>query len=206
VLYNKSELNGILESHKKWLNGDSSGVKADLNGAALSGADLSGADLSGVTLRGACLRGANLSRGKLCAADLRGADFRWACLCGAELDKVNLIEADLSGAELHGASLRNADLRGADFRGANLQKAYMRGTNLYETDVSVVSAGPIGSRHGITICSLDVDEVQCGCFRGSLEYFAARVEQMHADNPRWLAEYRAAIGYFKAVKAARIPD
>jgi hypothetical protein len=82
----------------------------------------------------------------------------------------------------------------------------MRGTSLCGADVNVVSAGPIGSRHGITIYILDVDEVQCGCFRGPLDEFEKQIEQVHAESPRWTAEYRAAIGYFKAVKAARIPD
>ena len=56
---NSNELKEILELHKKWLNNENNGSKANLSGADLSGADLSKAKL----------RYANLSD-----ADLSGAD------------------------------------------------------------------------------------------------------------------------------------
>ena len=83
------DLKQILELHKKWLNDEDGGKRANLRGAYLSSADLSGADLRGADLRG---------------ADLRGAYLRSAYLSGA----------DLRGAYLSGADLRGADLRGAD--------------------------------------------------------------------------------------------
>ena len=74
----QSELNEILEKHRKWLNDEEGGERADLSGANLSGANLSGANLSWADLSGADLSGANL-RG----ANLRGADLRRANLSGA---------------------------------------------------------------------------------------------------------------------------
>lgn len=85
----KEELDKVLESHKKWLDGDSAGKRAALLGANLLGENLRGANLRGVDLLG---------------ANLRGADLRDA----------NLIYANLPGANLHGADLRGADLRGAN--------------------------------------------------------------------------------------------
>lgn len=41
----KEELKEILDSHKKWLNDEPDGKKADLRGADLCGANLHGADL-----------------------------------------------------------------------------------------------------------------------------------------------------------------
>ena len=41
----QEELNEILDKHKKWLNNEEGGEKADLSGADLSGANLCGADL-----------------------------------------------------------------------------------------------------------------------------------------------------------------
>ena len=87
---NKKELSAILELHKKWLDGEPDGRRADLRGADLRRADL---------------RGADLRRAKLRGADLVGADLR---------------EADLREADLREADLREADLRGADLGGANL--------------------------------------------------------------------------------------
>ena len=92
-----------IELHRKWLRGESDGVKADL-----SDADLSDADLSDANLRRADLSDANLS-----GADLRRADLRRADLSGADLSGADLRRADLSGADLSGADLRRADLSGA---------------------------------------------------------------------------------------------
>ena len=96
----KEELALILDKHKKWLNDDPDGKRADLRRA-----DLSGANLSGANMRGANLSGANLSD-----ADMRGANLRGA----------NLSDADLSGANLSGANMRCANLSGANMRGANI--------------------------------------------------------------------------------------
>ena len=84
----KEELKNVLDLHRKWLNNEDGGVRADLWEADL--------------------RGANLWE-----ADLRGADLR-----GANLWRADLWEADLREADLRGADLREADLRGADLRGA----------------------------------------------------------------------------------------
>lgn len=92
------KLKEILERHRKWLNNEDGGERANLGGANLCGADLREADLRGANLCGANLRGANLG-----GANLRGADLR---------------EADLYGADLYGADLREANLYGADLRGA----------------------------------------------------------------------------------------
>lgn len=78
----KTELNEILKAHKKWLNGDEDGKRADLSRADLRGADLRWADLKGADLRWADLRGADLSEADLSEADLRGAKnvfFPLAC-------------------------------------------------------------------------------------------------------------------------------
>ena len=87
------KLKEILERHRKWLNDEDGGERADLREA---------------NLRGANLRGANL-----CEANLYGAD-----LYGANLRGANLRGADLYGANLRGANLREANLREANLRGA----------------------------------------------------------------------------------------
>ena len=92
------KLKEILERHRKWLNDEDGGERADLREA----------DLREANLRGANLRGANL-----CEANLYGAD-----LYGANLRGANLRGADLYGANLYGADLREANLREANLRGA----------------------------------------------------------------------------------------
>lgn len=56
----KEELNKVLELHKKWLDGDSTGRIADLRDADFRNATLRGADLRYANLNGADLRGANI--------------------------------------------------------------------------------------------------------------------------------------------------
>ena len=91
----KQELQTIIENHKKWLNNEPSGNRAELRLADLSGADLRLADL----------RLANLSRANLSGADLSGAELSGANLSGADLRWANLRWANLSGADLSGADL-----------------------------------------------------------------------------------------------------
>ena len=139
---NANELKNILKLHKKWLNDEEGGLKADLRGADLSGANLYGANLRranlrGVNLNGADLRGALLYRADLREANLRGADLSEANLYEANLRGANLYRADLRGADLREADLREADLRGAllyraDLREATLRGAGLRGANLRE--------------------------------------------------------------------------
>ena len=78
------ELNIILEDHKKWLIGHSSGKRANLRGANLSYADLRDADLIGINLSYANLSGANLSGANLSYANLF-ANLSYANLIGANI-------------------------------------------------------------------------------------------------------------------------
>ncbi len=97
IMINDVSLSTILELHKKWLNDEDGGVKANLSYADLSYADLSYADLS--------------------YADLREVDLSYA-----DLREVDLSYADLSYADLSYADLREADLRevNLDFSQLNL--------------------------------------------------------------------------------------
>ena len=87
---NKAKLDIILENHKKWLNKEDDGIRADLRWTNLRGADLHG-------------------------ADLRGADLSWANLCGADLHGADLSCANLSCANLDFSQL-NLSCKGLDFK------------------------------------------------------------------------------------------
>lgn len=65
----ENQLKNVLELHRKWINKEPGGERANLWGADLWRANLRGADLRGADLRGANLRGANL----------RGADLDYSC-------------------------------------------------------------------------------------------------------------------------------
>lgn len=105
-----TNLEEVLEKHKKWLNGDSNGERACLHEAILRGVYLCGANLSGADLRGADLYGAILCKANLYRANLSGAYLRKANLREAFLYEANLHEACLSENELYGAKVDEATL------------------------------------------------------------------------------------------------
>jgi len=117
------DLNKILDLHKKWLDNNPDGVRADLRGA-----DLSRANLSRANLIGANLRWADLSRANLIGANLSRANLSRANLSGANLSRADLSRANLSRANLSGANLSRADLSGANLRWADLRWANLSGT------------------------------------------------------------------------------
>lgn len=179
----QKELNKILESHKRWLQGEG-GKRANLRRADLRGANLTEADLY---------------RALLIEANLTEANLRGASLFGADLFKANL----------YGADLHKANLSGADFRGANLTEANLYGALLVETDlreadfanvkglsVLCVQVNTSCENRKITyIPSLDV--VTAGCFQGTFAEFEQRVEEEHKNNPFVLARYRRVIAFLK---------
>ena len=143
-------LEKILEDHKKWLNEEDGGERADLSYADLSNIDLGGvnlisADLSCADLSCADLEFADLSCANLSNADLSNASLSNAILRDAVLRRTNLNNAYLSGADLRGANLsytrlnctdlsyanlRNSNLRDAGLKNANLRNADLSGTDL----------------------------------------------------------------------------
>lgn len=94
----QNELNKALELHRKWLDNEPDGVKADLDFK-----DLRYANLYEANLRYANFYGTDLCCANLSYANLRYASLRCANLRGADLCCVNLYEANLYGANLRGA-------------------------------------------------------------------------------------------------------
>lgn len=73
--------------------------------------------------------------------------------------------------------------------------------NMSEVADRVLKIDCIGSRKDCTYFfkTLSGIYVRCGCFFGTIDEFAAKVEETHADNERYLKEYRGAIEYVKVV-------
>jgi hypothetical protein len=120
-----TEIAKMLNSHKRFLDDEPDGKRADLHGADLQKANLYGANLQDANLKETDLRGADLRR-----ANLRNANLRGACLQDA-----NLRHANLSCAELSDVNLQKADLFGANCTGADLRRANLQSANLHRTDL-----------------------------------------------------------------------
>ena len=111
-----------------------------------------------------------------------------------------LTKEEIEVLQRHAKWLKNeeggekANLRDADLRGANLRDA-----NLWGAAGKILSFGPIGSRQGITYVTKTerTVHVRCGCFYGTLEEFAAKVEKEHGDS-QYGKSYKAAIEFIKA--------
>lgn len=132
------ELKMVLEKHKKWLDGDSDGVKAVLIGDDLSGADLAGAWLCFAVLFNVNLSGADLSYANLIGTNLTDANLSNANLRYADLSSACLRSADLSFSNLVGAKMRMTALHGSNLNGTDLYMADMTGTNLHYVDISKI--------------------------------------------------------------------
>ena len=131
-------------------------------------------------------------------ANLYGADLRGADLYGADLRGANLYGADLRGANLYGANLYGADLRGANLRGANLYGADLGKCGKLQSSSDILIVGTIGSRNDYTTM-FHTDKgvfVRCGCFRGTLEEFEAKVRQTHSGT-KHEKDYLALIQFAK---------
>lgn len=118
----QEELKAVLELHKKWLNNEADGARANLWGI-----DLRGIDLRGVDLRLACL-----SETDMRGVDLQGANLRGADMCRVDMRGANCRGADLSGTDLRGSNMRGTDLSGADLWRAKLWKTRLQGAKLSE--------------------------------------------------------------------------
>ena len=120
-----------------------------------------------------------------------------------------LTKEEIEVLQRHAKWLKNeeggekANLQGADLQGANLRGADLQGANLRDAAGKILSFGPVGSRQGITYVTKTerTIHVRCGCFYGTLEEFAAKVEEEHGDSQHGKS-YKAAIEFIKAHDAA----
>ena len=132
--YDGTNLEEVLEAHRRFLR---TGHEEDR--ANFDGADLRSVDLDNLDLRCASFVGANFAN-----QILHGLRLNDACCIGACFTRVILIDVDLSQANLQRANFSNADLRMGIFRGADctmatFKDAEMRGSifwysNLYLAD------------------------------------------------------------------------
>ena len=106
----RNKLEEILELHKKWLNGDVNGIRANLCGEDLRNIKLREVDLRYATLQSVDLRGADLSYAILETADFQNANLQCVNFYGANLKNACFQNADLYNAWLLEADIRYADL------------------------------------------------------------------------------------------------
>lgn len=100
----------------------------------------------------------------------------------------NTIKDTLEEAVRNGAYLRGADLGGADLGDWGKLSSF--------EDILIV--GVIGSRYDYTTM-YHTDKgvfVQCGCFRGTLEEFAAKVKETHSET-KYERDYLALVEFAK---------
>jgi hypothetical protein len=81
-------------------------------------------------------------------------------------------------------------------------EARVAGEARVEGDGDYICVGPIGSRQGYTTFIKNGELIFCGCFSGTLAEFESKVESTHGAS-KYGDEYRAAIAFFKALKAIK---
>ena len=135
-----------------------------------------------------------------CEAESMLSALQKAVMAGADLSKANLCGADLSRANLYGANLSKANLSEADLSKADLSGADLSRANLCGKPIlDIVSVSGIGScrRSTAAVIMEDVVEITCGCFQGSIEAWVEQIERTRANSPKFLAQYRAAVAFFR---------
>ena len=117
---------------------------------------------------------------------------------GANLGGANLRDANLRDANLEGANLGGAYLRGANLEGANLEGAYLGEFGFINGVEDILMVGPIGSRNGYTTIYHTNKGlfVRCGCFHGTIDEFADKVQETHGGNKHGKS-YKALIDFAK---------
>ena len=91
------ELTAILAKHRRWLDEEEGGERADL-----SNMDLRFQDLRGARLLSALLAGSDFTGSDLAGADLRNADMSGCDLTDVDASLTDMRGTNLSGARLHG--------------------------------------------------------------------------------------------------------
>lgn len=126
-----NEIKSILESHKRYRTGDTSGQGrlASFAYCDLSHVDFSGCDLEEADFTGAVLSGSDFSHTNLKSAVFYGADLRKSCLDGAKCQN-----ADFRGGLATGLSAVSTDFTHADFREGQIgvRMALGQVINLYQ--------------------------------------------------------------------------
>ena len=78
--------------------------------------------------------------------------------------------------------------------------AVLRGGVKVKKTTDYVLVGPAGSRAAVTTFVPGDDMVSCGCFSGTLEEFAARVEETHEGQALFLSQYRSMVQFFRLMR------
>lgn len=189
------ELMSILDLHKKWLNNEDGGERADLRYANLQdvllrGKSLQGANLYGADLRSAYLRGTNL----------QGADLRYANLQDIDLQRTNLASADLHWSNLQDSYLQGANLQGANFSGAVLTEANFSGADTTGVHgIDIYSMDNVGTYNGKVTYSPSLNTVWAGCWAGTPEAFYERCDKVMKERGEHL-NLNIAKSFIKQVK------
>ena len=101
---------------------------------------------------------------------------------------------------------RRANLSGANLSGANLSRANLSGANLSGVmwPEPTIVLGPRGSRRDNLVYRIRSDAVHAGCWTGTLEKFARRVDGKYPEGTRHGDAYRRDIIYLKGERAAEL--
>ncbi|MDD2757686.1 MAG: pentapeptide repeat-containing protein [Candidatus Pacebacteria bacterium] len=197
------ELATVIRLHQLYLDGDSTGVRANLEGANFKGAYLKDAILKRAYLKDANLEGANLAYANLAYANLEGATLGDANLGGANLGGANLggailKRAYLGDANLEGAYLEDANLEGANLGGANLAYAILKRATL--GDANLGGANLRGANLGGANLDYSCWPLWCGSFDVKVDMYIADQLAYHfcrldCDDPEYIRARNAIVDF-----------
>lgn len=127
----QEELDEIIESHEKWLDGEKGGKCANLSNLDLSYLDFHDHDLSGVSFYNARLKHADLSN-----CDFICCDFRYADMFGPSVEHSCFYEADMRNSKMAGFYPQNDVFYGAHLSSGHLTNGIIQPTT--DEDISKI--------------------------------------------------------------------
>ena len=129
-------------------------------------------------------------------ADLTSADLSHADLSNADLSDANLAWANLAWANLSNTDLSHANLQRASLIGAKVQDKTLWGKRPF------LSLGQCGFVNRTTLAFFFEDGsepfIMCGCFKGGLKEFKARIKETHSGT-FYEIEYNAMAKFIKTL-------
>ena len=149
-------------------------------------------------------------------ANLRSRDLVGLYFRGTNLEGVDLSFSDCSKSDFHKVNFAGANLTRANFTDANLQTSDLNLANLKFTEFigailpsNVIVTARIGSRKTKTTAVYNAEKrtitIFCGCWKGSITEFDARVQKVHGDN-KYAKEYLLAIKQIRETFVERFKE
>ncbi len=156
-------LRKVAAYHKKWLDGEPDGIRANYHNVNFANVDLSGMDLREAIFDECRLSHSKMHRTDLTGASLKGVDANDLDAEGSAFIGVDVTNADFSHSSFYGTKWRDAVCNGTIFRETSMANSNLDNANCENADFSYAdlrySSFTGASMHGANFSYVDMTDV-----------------------------------------------